>query len=351
MKRKKTVCFVAGKSGGHIIPALTLAQKLVEKDKNTHILFFSTDSPIDKKILQNNKIVHRHVALVLQNVPYKKLLRFPIFLAHMLYATIKSFFIFLKNRPEKVISMGGYVSFPICISAFLLRIPIELFELNAVPGKAVTYLAPIAIKIHTCFEAATAQLPTKKCQIAEYPIRYPKDKAIIDKQSAYKTHGLLPNKYTILVLGGSQGSVSINNIIKSLITTSRYIAEQIQMIHQTGTNDTTDWNTFYKENNIHALSFTFKNDIQHYYHLADLVICRSGAGTLFETMFFNKTCITIPLETATTSHQTDNARALAKTHSQLVTMIQEKDLKINPSLLKNKIYQQIELLSKHYNAQ
>jgi len=348
MKKQKTICFVAGRSGGHIIPALTLAKKIVEKDQHTNVIFFSTNSPIDKKILKNNTEIKKHIELSLKNVPYKNVLHYPSFLANASYAIIKSLFALIKHRPEKIISMGGYISIPVCMCAFLLRIPIELFELNAVPGKTVTFLAPLATKIHVCFKEAISHLPEKKCQLSEYPIRYSKQQTTQAKPDTHKKHGLLPDKYTILVLGGSQGSVYINNVIKKLINTSDNLHKKIQMIHQTGTNDKTNWEAFYKKNNISALSFEFKNDIKQHYQLADMVICRSGAGTLFETVFFNKKCITIPLDTKTTSHQIDNAKSMEKIYPNLVKMIQEKDLEKSTYLLKKEINKHIKPLSKDF---
>lgn len=346
MKKQKTVCFVAGRSGGHIIPALTLAQQIKEKNNNARVLFFSTSSKIDKKILKNNSVIDKHIELSLQNIPYKKPLKYPVFLAKAFYTTIKSFIALIKHRPTKVVSMGGYVSLPVCVSAFLLRIPIELFELNAVPGKAITTLAPLSTKIHVCFKQAMSHLPKQKCQISQYPVRYLQKELLQAEQSTYKAHNLSLDKYTILILGGSQGSISINNAIKQFITTSTNLRKKIQIIHQTGTLDKTDWNAFYKENNVNAFFFAFKSDLQDCYKLADMVICRSGAGTLFETMFFNKKCITIPLEAKTTSHQVDNAKALEKMHPNLVAIISEKGLKHNTSLLKNEINKHIEALSK-----
>lgn len=335
MKKQKTICFVAGRSGGHIIPALTLAQNLKDTDKNIKTIFFSTNSTIDKKILKHNKTVDIHIELSLKNVPYKKIFRYPIFFANISYAILKSFFILARQRPEKVICMGGYISLPICITAFTLRIPVELYELNAVPGKAIKFLSPFARTIHTCFKKAILYLPAKKCQISAYPVRYKNNQQI---EKAYNRYNLSSNLHTILILGGSQGSVSINNIIKQFVTQSADFKEKIQIIHQTGTNDTTNWQQFYENNNIKALSFTFKNDLQELYHMADTVICRSGAGTLFETIFFKKKCITIPLETDTTSHQVDNAQAMQQMYPELVTMIQEKDLRKTPVLLKNKFF-------------
>ncbi|MFC1842706.1 glycosyltransferase [Candidatus Dependentiae bacterium] len=334
-KQKKIynrVCFVAGKSGGHIIPAITLAKKLITKNKHTQILFFSTNSTLDHKIIkeaQEALPTLSHITLSLENIPYKKILLYPMFFARLTISFLKSFFKLVTKRPEKIVSMGGYISIPVCLAAFLLKIPIELFELNATPGKAVKFLAPFATKIKVCFEKAIEYLPKKKCILSAYPIRFENlgsaHLAHKNLEQCILKYGLCPQVYTILVLGGSQGSISINNLIKQLFISNPHLAQHIQIIHQTGDKDTTDWNDFYKKVSVKSHVFQFNSAISTYYQIANTVICRSGAGTLFETIFFEKKCITIPLETATTAHQVDNAKEIERRFPDLVTMVRKQE--------------------------
>ena len=96
-KMRRTICVVAGKSGGHIIPGLSYAQKMLKSDPDQDLLFFSTHSPLDKKLLQGNKLVTDYVPLTLGNIPYKKFYKFPLFFAQLGYSFIKSFFGCSKN--------------------------------------------------------------------------------------------------------------------------------------------------------------------------------------------------------------------------------------------------------------
>jgi UDP-N-acetylglucosamine--N-acetylmuramyl-(pentapeptide) pyrophosphoryl-undecaprenol N-acetylglucosamine transferase len=230
--------------------------------------------------------------------------------------------VFLAKRPKKIISLGGYISMPVCFAAFILRIPIELFELNSSPGKAIKFLAPFAKTIYICFSKAAENLPRKKCKIKDYPLRFSCTQK--NKKTSEKS-----NKTTILILGGSQGSITINTIFKKWLLENKKIHNNISIIHQTGTNDKTNWKAFYKKLQIPAISFCFKKNIKKYYQDSDIIICRSGAGTLFETIFFKKKCITIPLETINTSHQVDNAREIVKLYPKLVTMIRKNDIDEN----------------------
>jgi len=317
MKKQKNICFVAGKSGGHLIPALTIAQKLTLEDNNTKILLITTNSPLDKKIIKESNIKMVHTQLPLGKLCKNAILRYPILTFHLSLSFAKSLYFLIKHRPKKIISTGGLVSLPVCIAAFLLKIPIELFELNAMPGKAVKFLAPFATTIYTCFTKAINCLPKHKCKISQYPIRFSHSSHFNKKINEKKT------KFTILVLGGSQGSLAINKLIKELVIKTPNIKQNIQIIHQTGTLDKTDWQTFYAKHNIDALAFDFTQNISDYYPLADIVVCRAGAGTLFETIFFKKRCITIPLEAKTTNHQVDNAKEIQKMYPNLVTMIRQ----------------------------
>ena len=327
MHHRSTICFVAGRSGGHLLPALTLAKQYSEHN----ILFFSTDSTLDKKILQDTT----YIPLTLENVPYKKPWLLPKFCYNLTKALCKSLYYLHKNKPQKIISTGGYIAIPVCMAATLLRIPIKLHELNVIPGKALKFLAPLATTITVCFEQSKKYLPTQKCALGSYPLRFNAVHTQLTKQQACKLLGLDPHKKTLLILGGSQGSLFINTMIKQWIEHSSDLHSTIQVIHQTGAHDTTDWKTYYKSKTISALVFDYYNELATCYAAADVVVCRSGAGTLFETLFFEKLCITIPLETTTTSHQVTNAHAMAAQHQKLFTVIRQEEITNNPGVLYN----------------
>ena len=164
-----------------------------------------------------------------------------------------------------------------------------------------------------------------------------------------------------MVLGGSQGSIFINNLIKNWIEKNRsdnppthkategkpFSAEpdeasgrtalnknlsNIQIIHQTGDSDSTNWDEFYSKQNIPAYYFKYSNKIKEFYQISDLVICRAGAGTLFELEFFAKKALIIPLETVYTDHQLDNALAMAKKNQDLFKVIRQREISENFNL-------------------
>jgi UDP-N-acetylglucosamine--N-acetylmuramyl-(pentapeptide) pyrophosphoryl-undecaprenol N-acetylglucosamine transferase len=309
--KKNYLCFVAGKSGGHLLPCITKAKKIVEHNPAITILFFSTNTHLDNELLQKYPFIQEHISLPLTSLAQKKILTYFHFIRTFISSFFLSFTVLYKKKPSKIISMGGSVSLPVCFAGKLLNIPIELFELNAVPGETIKTLAPFSTSITTCFNEAQKHF-TQKCFMAEYPLRFDKSK-IIQPSKARINLRLDPLKKTIFVLGGSQGSLFINNCVKTWLTNG--IKNDIQIIHQVGINDATDWNSFYNNLGMNAFIFSFYDQIEQCYSAADLIICRSGAGTLFEVAFFNKPCITIPLETKSTMHQVDNAVAFKKMYN------------------------------------
>lgn len=329
IEKKNTICFVAGRSGGHIKPALTLAHQ-AKKEGCAKIIFISTTHELDKKIIQQSTVVDKHIRIALANIP-KNFLFYPWYCYKIFMATLQNFFILRTEKPSKIFSMGGYISLPVCLAAKMLNIPIELYELNATPGKATKILAPLCNTIKVPFKQARNNFDLKKTTWTEYPLAFVQTDKISQKKALESLH-LFPDKKTILVLGGSQGSVFINNLMKS-VADDATLQTKIQVIHQTGNNDSYNWKSFYTELNIPSRVFAYSDTMALYYNAADLIICRAGAGTLFEALFFQKPCIVIPLETQSTAHQVDNALAMKKEYPQLFTVISQTSLEQNQTLL------------------
>ena len=322
----KTICYVAGKSGGHIIPCLTLAHHENTQEKK-NILFFSSDTALDKAILSQNNTIAWHVMLPLSTRAGSYIKTF----FKACYSFIISFFYLLKHRPTQIITTGGIVAIPPCIAGFILRIPITLYSLDAVPGQAIQFLTPFATSIKTPFATSTHYFPAQKYSTSAYPIKF--NAHTIDQHNALAELGLSFNKKTILVLGGSQGSLFLNECIKNWVQNSTFPADALQIIHQTGSLDATNWNELYAMHHVTAYPFSYHPNLALMYAAADLIICRAGAGTLFEVKFFNKPCIIIPLKTHTTTHQVDNARAMVSEYPELFHMLAQHEVEKDPKVL------------------
>jgi len=332
MEKKRILVGVAGASGGHIIPGIMFLQQEAQKEA-AEVLFFSTKTEFDQSILKHYTTSFTYRSLPLIPVPGKKFWRYPLFL----YKTLHTFFLSLislrRVRPTRVISMGGYISVPVCLAAWLLGIEVQLFELNAVPGKAVRWLAPLATTIFVCFEDAVSYFDRSKVQNISYPLRFTEADSMSQKQ-ARELLGLSLHKEVLLVIGGSQGSQGLNSLMKKV---SAYLTDTNRaIIHQTGGSrqDVQDhWRTFYQEHGIEALVFAYSHELNICYEAADLVISRAGAGSIFELVFFKKKSVLIPLELAAEAHQLENAEAIIKKYPQLFLLMRQQEAEQNPSFL------------------
>ncbi|MBU1008050.1 UDP-N-acetylglucosamine--N-acetylmuramyl-(pentapeptide) pyrophosphoryl-undecaprenol N-acetylglucosamine transferase [Candidatus Dependentiae bacterium] len=312
----KTICLVAGGSGGHITPALRLGKQHLEQTPHGSLLFFCNTRKLDQAILANYDQPIQIVRLKLTNLPGKKIWRYPLFFLQFAHSFFKSFHFLKKQKPCVIISTGGIIAIPVCLAGKLLSIPVELHEFNVIPGKATRFLSPVAKKIFISFQKSTKFFKSKyqnKCSLEKYPLRF----SVHDTTSPItRPPHFSSGRKTIFLLGGSQGSLLLNNMIKEFIQTNQYIGS-IQVIHQTGSIDQTNWKKFYEQHNIPAHIFEYTNSIKDFYRLADLVICRAGAGTLFELEFFQKRSLLVPLKNHASNHQITNAHEMCQRHPNL----------------------------------
>ncbi len=338
--KKQSVCFVAGHSGGHIIPCITLAHALQQKNPDTPIIFFTTSTSLDQQLTKNLGNNIKIISLPLTTITTHNPLRLTIALIKLGISCIKSLYHVIRTRPTHIISTGGLCALPVFIAARIVHIPIDLYELNVIPGKSIYALAPFARTVYCCFNRTRTFLPNTSVY-APYPLRFvPLD---TDRASIRTQLGLDPYKKTVLIVGGSQGSVSINNAIYQWLTDCTE-THALQIIHQTGAFDSRDWNAIYAQHHITALTCTFSSNIQYYYTAADLVICRSGAGTLFEVLSFKIPCITIPLERLAGGHQVHNAFTMAHENPTLFHVMTEEQLQSHPESLTILIHQKLNLV-------
>lgn len=328
---EKIIAFAAGKSGGHIIPCIHIAQQKKIENPNYKTIFFTTRLLLDKKIISQYSHINSHVPVALSQLP-SSLLYFPLFFWQVCTSFFKALITLIENRPLELITTGGITAIPISMAAWLLRIPVKIYVLDSKPGKAIRFLLPFATAVYYCFNETKKWLPSKKTFSTPYPSGYSKEHYIKSCAHARLTLGLNPHKKTMLVLGGSQGSIFINNAIAQWIQQSSASFSNFQIIHQIGGHDGRPWNTIYLKYSIPAYVFDYRSNLANIYAAADLIICRAGAGTLFEAHAFGKKCIVIPLETQQNNHQVDNAYAIANQFPNQFTVVRQQSIEQDPHL-------------------
>lgn len=319
------LCFVAGKSGGHLLPCITQAEKVLQADTTSQVYLFSSGSDLDKKIMQKHPQIEHYVPAVIDSIPYRQPWLFPLFIFNLGAYFFNAIYKLWDINPAKIISFGGLNSIPVCLAGKILGIPFELYELNVQPGQAIKFLSYFTDTVHICFSQTAQYFKNKKCILTAYPVRFNNIDRIYNKEKLLKDWNLLPDKKTIVILGGSQGSLFVNQAIKNCLENDPELAGKIQIIHQIGINDQDDYKNFYEQHKIHAVVFAYNEQLQNFYNLADIIICRAGAGTLFEVEFFKKPCIIIPLQTDLNDHQLQNARAMADMHPNQFTVVLQKN--------------------------
>lgn len=324
-----TICFVAGKSGGHIIPCITKAHEIAKEHPQAKLYLFSSGSQLDYNIMNKHQNITHIVPTELDNPPYHKPWLLPWFACKVSWYYVKSLYYLQQIKPDKIISFGGFVSIPTVLAAKTLGITFEIYELNVEPGKATSFLSKFTDTIHTCFQNTAQYFPHKKCIHFDYPVRFEQKDLLFDKKDLLQKYNLVDNKSTILILGGSQGSILLNQVFKEMIQEHPNIAQKIQVIHQTGASDPFNYQQFYEGFHIPCNVFSYSTQLQDFYNLADIIICRAGAGTMFEIKFFNKKCITIPHKTAQTDHQIKNVLELQKEYPLNFYIIKQDDFNLS----------------------
>lgn len=340
----KFIGVTAGGSGGHLIPALELAQRWVNDNPEYAIILFTTTKKIDETVVNQYPSIKKIIKFSLPTISLRRLWTLPDILVKTLIAFTRSAYTLITTKPVKIISTGGFVSVPVCLAAKLSRTPVDLYELNAVPGKAAKLLAKLADQIVITFPTSKKFFPAKNCTHQAYPVRFTQQHLSANKEDLLvEIPGFSVERKTIFLLGGSQGSVQLNNKLKAFLNAYPHVHKYVQVIHQTGSRDQTDWKAFYTSLGIPAVIFTYTHSIQDYYQVADLVITRAGAGTLFELLFFNKKSLVVPLITSTTDHQKDNAQAMVDAHPEIFTMLEHGIIDNNPEILYKNIIAKISL--------
>ena len=325
------ILIAAGGSGGHIFPAVALAEELRLKDGSAEILFVGSDKALDRRIFEKEGFEYR--LLSANSLPYRVSFNTLLFFLKLSIDIFRSLMIIMRYKPEAIVGFGGYVSAPVIAAAYILGIPRMVHEQNAVPGRANAMLFRFADRIAVSFEETKKYLGAyaKKAVFTGNPIRASLLKD--DRAGNIKKLGLDPRKFTILVIGGSQGAHNLNKaFLLSLSKIDEDIRRSLQIIHITGVTDYGWANAAYKELSIEHRVHSFLDRIEEAYSASDLVVTRSGASAIFEIAYFGRPMILIPYPFAL-SHQSETARIFSTRGA--AVEIDEKDL--SPDLMKEKI--------------
>ncbi len=325
------VIISGGGTGGHIFPAIAIANALKSKVKDIDILFIGAKGRMEMEKIPaaGYNIKGLWISGLQRRITVKNFL-FPLKVISSLFIARK---IIADFKPDAVIGVGGYASGPTLRAATTKHIPTLIQEQNSYPGITNKILASKVNKICVAYKDMEKYFPASKIVVTGNPVRQNIVNNTIEKQDAINHFELDANKKTILVIGGSLGARTINESIKLILPSIE--SNNYQLIWQTG-------KFFYElaKNEVvtnkykNTKVFEFISEMDYAYTSADIIISRAGAIAISELCIVGKPIILVPSPNVAEDHQTKNAMALV--NNKAAILVKDMDAK---TILKDKLFQ------------
>ena len=302
-----------GGTGGHLYPALAIADALREARPDVHVVFVGAQRGLEARVLPERG--EDHLLLPVHGIDRSRPISLIRALSGLAVGLVRVAGLFLRNRPEVVIVTGGYAGAAAGIAAGLMGVPLVLQEQNSVPGAVTKLLTRFAMRVHVAYPEAIDRLPIGKqqCVVSGNPVR---SRSGMERAEARRAFGVPEDVTLTFVTGGSQGSLALNEGLTAYVTeVTRGEIERPDMLHflwSTGRKHypgvqgaldgigAPEW--------VHALPYI--EDMPGALAASDLAVCRAGAMTTAEMMNQGLPAVLVPLPTAAENHQMHNARAL-----------------------------------------
>ena len=321
-QRKIKVIISGGGTGGHIFPAVAIANELKRVNAENEILFVGAEGrmEMEKVPAAGYRIIGLKIAGIQRKFDLKNfLLPFKVFASVM-----KSRSIIHNFKPDVAVGVGGYASGPLLYAATMLKIPSLIQEQNSFAGITNKILSKRAKKICVAYEGMEKYFSKDKIVMTGNPVRQDVIQIEGKKKEALEYFKLDGNKKTLLVIGGSLGARSINRAVLNGL--ARFGEKNIQVIWQTGKGFFATANDAVKKfetSGIHAHEFINRMDLA--FSCADIVISRAGASSVSELQLVAKPCILVPSPNVAEDHQTKNAMALVNKQAALLVKDSEAE--------------------------
>ncbi len=309
-----------GGTGGHIYPAISVAQALKSTLSDVEILFVGAQGKMEMRKVPDAgfEIVGLWISGIQRKLTLKNLL-FPVKLASSIY---RSFKLLKEFKPDVVVGFGGFASGPLLYAAAQRKIPTLIQEQNSYAGLTNKWLAGKVDKICVAYDGLEKFFPKEKLVVTGNPVRLDIKKEALDRDKALAHFHLDPSKKTLLVLGGSLGARTINECVFDGLQALK--DHDVQLLWQTGSfyfQDLTgkvDLEVYSQ-----VVMTDFIQEMKYAYAVADLVISRAGALSIAELMLTGKPTLLVPSPNVAEDHQTLNAKALAERDAAI--MIKDSD--------------------------
>ncbi len=296
--------FGAGGTGGHLYPALAVAEKIKEKKPEAEILFLGNKNKIEGKVLPKTDFAFKPI--IVAGFMRGEIWRNILFPFKLLLGLLQSLSACFKFKPRVAVGTGAYVAGPVMWAADFMGAKVILLEQNSYPGVTNRLLDRKATEIFAAFEESKKYFRVpEKVKVVGNPVRV--NVKTISKDEAREKLGLQKDAKAILVLGGSLGALSINEAVAEIVEKTK--GEKYVWLWQTGAAYFEKYKKYADEN---IRVFDFIEDIGVFYSAADLVIARAGATTIAELAALGLPAVLIPSPNVAANHQYKNAEELFK---------------------------------------
>ena len=306
----RTILIMAGGTGGHIFPALAVADEL--KSRGWRVVWLGSKAGMEARIVPDHGYAIEWLRF--GGLRGKGLIRMELLPLNLLIAFWQSARVIFRVRPDVVLGMGGYVSFPGGMMAALFLRPLVVHEQNAVAGLANKVLAMVSDRVLEAFPGA---LPRAVC--TGNPVRA-SIAEIAGPETRYATR---TGRLRLLVLGGSLGAKALNETVPAALALIPENARP-EVTHQSGRQHLEALQALYRDAGVDASTVAFIDDMSAALSRADIVVCRAGATTVAELAVAGVAGLLVPFPYAVDDHQTANARFLADHDAAM--LIQQNDL-------------------------
>ena len=313
MSRAYTLMVMAGGTGGHVYPAMAVADAL--QAQGWKIVWLATEGGMENRLIADKP--YDKAMMTMRGVRGKGLLGWLTLPVKLARAFVQARQAIRQHQPDVVLGMGGFAAFPGGVMAKLAGIPLVIHEQNSIAGLTNKVLAKIASRVLTGFPGALGA----KGEMVGNPVREGITTLPTPEQRFAEHHGVL----RVLVVGGSLGAVALNTLLPQAFAQLPVNARP-QIIHQAGEKQFEALKKAYADAGVAADCRAFIHDMAEVYAWADLVICRSGALTVAELANVGAASILVPFPFAVDDHQTTNAAYLQQAGAAL--LIQQRDMEV-----------------------
>ena len=292
------VIIAGGGTGGHLFPGVAIAREICRRYPRSSILFVTGLKKMESDILTRYGFFQK--SIVIEGIKGRGWRKGIMVLLKLPFGFFQSLLIIKRFAPHLVLGMGGYSAGPVCLAARIMGVPSAIHEQNSFPGLTNRLLCRVVERVLISFEESREHFPGGSLFLTGNPVR---EELLKEKKSRDRRN----KRFTILVVGGSQGARAINRAFVAALGILQSRGRDPEVIHQTGERDYARVVEEYRQRELTGDVLPFIHDMEGAYDRADMVVSRAGATTVSELAALGKPSILIPYPYAANNHQEKNA--------------------------------------------